>query len=171
MTTLTVRATVYTDPLYGPYTAFGSILTWQNYGPLTTTYTPEPSCTATDRLFIGPRVEEDGDHPSLWYSLDCEPTSTEYSDCIPTPTTTPMSMAEGQRIPIGTYYSPGIQCPSGWETIGQAARDGDKPPTTSGAMSFGATPTSFPYYGYEPAILARSLQPSETIVLCCPRYV
>lgn len=165
MTTLTVRGTVYTDSDYGPFTVPGAIYTFQNYGPLTTMYTPPPSCTATHRMIFGTMVQDD--HPRGWYSMDCA--STKYSDCIPTPTAKPMTPAEGHR-PIGSYYSPGIYCPSGWETVAQAARDGDKPPTTSGAMSLGASLT-FPYFPYMPALLARSLQPSETIALCCPRYV
>ncbi|KAK5807467.1 hypothetical protein VI817_001725 [Penicillium citrinum] len=172
MTTLTVRGTVFSDET-GPFTIPNYRYTFQNNGPLTTTYIPPPRCTDPSRLTLayraGFREEEEHLPPRGFYNVDCA--MTEYLDCMPTSTTTPMTMAEEQSVPIGVYYSPGIHCPSGWETIAQAARDGDNVPTTSGAMSLNAPESmSFPYHYYTAALMASSLKPSETIAVCCPRY-
>lgn len=145
----------------------GGFYTFQNYGPLTTTYTPAPSCTATDRIILGTLNEDN--FPYQMYKVNCA--TAEYSDCMPSPTPTPTTSPNyDDWIGFGTYYSPGLYCPSGWVTVAQAARDGDKPYTTSGAMSI-ATVERIPYFPYIPTMLASALQPSETVALCCPRYI
>ncbi|KAJ5190322.1 uncharacterized protein N7498_009307 [Penicillium cinerascens] len=145
--------------------AGGGSWTFYNYGPLTTTYTPAPSCSATDRIFLG-TIDSDG-LPYLTYNVQCE--TTWFSDCVPSATATPSVTSDGWRASVGNYYSPGLYCPSGWETVGQAARDGNKPYTTSGVMSFGASDRAlYLSYDYIPTLLAKNLQPSETVALCCP---
>jgi hypothetical protein len=147
--------------------------TFFNYGPLTTTFTPAPSCTGTAHTELG--TISDGFAHGM-YSVQCE--TTEWPECSPPATTTPPPAPTGDvtldddpwTSSVGNYYSPGLICPSGWETVGQAARDGDKPYTTSGAMSFGAS-TWVPSFPYMPTLLAKNLKPSETVALCCPRYV
>lgn len=52
-----------------------------------------------------------------------------------------------------------------------AGRDGDKPCTTSGVMSSYGTSHWIPDFNYEPSLLAKILKPSETVALCCPRFV
>lgn len=71
---------------------------------------------------------------------------------------------------MGNYHSPGLYCPSGWETVGVAGRDGDKAYTTSGAMIYG-TSHWIPDFDYMPTLLAKNLKPSETVALCCHRCV
>lgn len=146
----------------------GGSWTFHNYGPVTTTYTPAPSCSATDRIVLG-TIDSD-DFPRFMYNVQCEATS--YSDCVPSATATPSVTIDKDdwTASVGNYYSPGLYCPSGWSTVGQAGRDGNKPYTTSGVMSFGAS-DRVPYFDYMPTLLARNLQPSESVALCCPRYI
>jgi hypothetical protein len=64
------------------------------------------------------------------------------------------------------YYSPGLYCPSGWETIGMAARDG-KSLSTSGFLT--TSVKKIPSYEEPVTLLASLLEPSQTLALCCPR--
>ncbi|KAJ5103098.1 hypothetical protein N7532_003627 [Penicillium argentinense] len=142
----------------------GGLWTFQNNGPVTTTYTPDPSCTATSRLSLG-TIDSDN-FPHALYQVDCA--TTKFTDCVPSVTATPTGLFnEDDWVGVGSYYSPGLYCPSGWEAIAQAARDGDKAYTTSGAMSL-AESDRIPYFAYVPTLLASVLQPSETVALCCP---
>lgn len=146
--------------------------TFHNYGPLTTTFTPAPTCSGTSHINLG--TIDDG-FPYIVHSVQCE--TTTWPDCEPPSTITPMPTAapsdaddDPWTSSVGHYYSPGLYCPSGWETVGLAGRDGDKSYTTSGVMSYG-TSHWFPDFDYLPTLLAKSLRPSETVAMCCPRYV
>ncbi|KAJ5214952.1 hypothetical protein N7468_010631 [Penicillium chermesinum] len=150
---------------YGPYVLM-------NLGPVTTTFTPAPACNGPEgNLYLG-RVDT-GDYgsagPDLQYTVNCGPS---YPQCAPTNTLTPLSSQLSTMAPYGLYYSPGLHCPAGWETVAQAARDGEKPYTTSGIMSYGKEATENTELGahstYFPVILAAHLKPSETIAVCCP---
>lgn len=73
------------------------------------------------------------------------------------------------------YFSPGIYCPSGYATVGVASRDGDKPVNSTGIFSNpSATSTRFvgnhAVFNNPANLLMQILDPSETAVLCCPRY-
>ncbi|KAJ5669391.1 hypothetical protein N7462_010461 [Penicillium macrosclerotiorum] len=142
--------------------------TFANYGPVTTTYTPPASCSATDRIWLG--YVSDG-FPHLQDSVQCS-TYLDYDDnwdCVPTATATPTwSYQDDKWQGIGAYYSPGLYCPSGWETIGLAARDGNKPATSSGYVTSVASLEPIPYYEEPATLLAGILEPSETMALCCP---
>ncbi|KAJ5214939.1 hypothetical protein N7468_010618 [Penicillium chermesinum] len=137
--------------------------TFFNNGPVTTTFTPAPTCLGTAEILLGTIGSE---NPYIMYSVQCDTTS--FPNCVPTATATPSLAPEDDwSASVGSYYSPGLYCPSGWATVGQAGRDGDKPYTTSGAMSWGAKDRT-PYFDYMPTLLAKNLQPSETVALCCP---
>ncbi|KAF3392671.1 hypothetical protein F1880_008621 [Penicillium rolfsii] len=142
-------------------------LSWTllNYGPLTTTFTPAPSCSGTSHLRLG---TIDDNFPRLSYMVQCE--TTEWSDCAPPATITTASTSDGAEwsASAGHYYSPGLYCPSGWETVGLAGRDGDKPYTDSGVISAYGASQWVPSFPYELTQLAKGLQPSETVALCCP---
>lgn len=147
--------------------------TFHNYGPLTATFTPAPSCSDTSHINFG--TFDDDNFVALSYSVQCK--TTAWPDCAPPSTVTPSPTtfpSDGDEDPwiasVGNYYSPGLYCPSGWETVGVAGRDGDKAYTTSGAMSYG-TSHWIPDFDYMPTLLAKNLKPSETVALCCPRYV
>jgi hypothetical protein len=126
---------------------------FSNYGPLTTTFTQPPKCTSTIDL-IGSVDPTDG---SIYaqYNATCtyDSPGPYYEGCWPatTPTVTLTAPAftgiteedfEGyleSRIqcetPYGAYFSPGLYCPSGWETIGMAARDASSALTSSGGLT------------------------------------
>jgi hypothetical protein len=143
----------------------GGWWTFSNYGPITTTFTPAPSCTATDRISLAVIYD---DMTRAEFQVGC-PTSTSDWDCMPPGTTTSATWYDEEKW-VGTagYYSPGLYCPSGWETIGMAAR-GEKSLSTSGFLT--TSDMKVPYYEEPATLLASLLEPSQTMALCCPRYV
>ncbi|KAJ5456759.1 hypothetical protein N7530_012033 [Penicillium desertorum] len=109
----------------------GGYWTFENYGPITTTFTPAPSCTATDRLSL---AHISNDMTRIQFQVGC-PTSTSDWDCMPPGTTTSATWYDEKKwVASVGYYSPALYCPSGWETIGMAARD-DKSLSTSGFLT------------------------------------
>lgn len=173
--------------------------TFTNLGPVTTTFTPAPSCTASDRVLLG-YLNPTGNNLYLAYAT--EPTSTpDFKGCTPTPSPTTtdsvessvhitsdeqMSAFMAHRIDwrgFGAYYSPGLHCPSGWETMGTAARDASSSLSSSGVFvptkaststqSYSTDDMYYYMFNYEdPAsVLKDLLEPKETMVACCPRYV
>lgn len=143
----------------------GGYWTFSNYGPITTTFTPAPSCTATDRLTLA-FIMDDMTQPQ--FQVGC-PTSTSDWDCVPPGTTTSAVWYDEKKwVALAGYYSPGLYCPSSWETIGMAAR-GEASLTTSGFLT--TSEDKIPYYEEPVTLLASLLEPSQTLALCCPRYV
>lgn len=169
---------------------FGAPLT--NIGPLTTTYTAPASCATGYRQW-DVRLK-DTVHTTLHYGFigaaGTACTVESLSDCVPSGA----KFDELQRAATTTYnngylayFSPGLHCPSGWETAGVAVGSG-RP--TSGA-DLHATPTNasgiftkdpWPYKPSRsnltmPANLPgvkyymSMIKDSETIILCCPRYI
>ncbi|KAJ6112093.1 hypothetical protein N7523_008154 [Penicillium sp. IBT 18751x] len=146
----------------------GGWYTFENLGPATATFTPAPSCSATDRLQIGVIRSN---YPEIGWNVQC--TSTGYDGCLP-PTTTataPATTSTGyeEYWGVGAYYSPGLNCPVGWATVGLAARDANQTLSYSGIMA-PTTTTTARYHSREndATILANVLEASETMALCCP---
>lgn len=141
---------------------YGGWYSFSNYGPVTTTFTPAPSCTATDRLELGLVV---GDYTQVQYSVSCSTTGDW--DCVP-PGTTTSAASYDESLWVGTagYYSPGLHCPSGWATVGMAARH-DSSLSTSGFLT--TSTKKIPYFEEPASLLASILEPSQTMALCCPR--
>ncbi|KAJ5668424.1 uncharacterized protein N7477_006994 [Penicillium maclennaniae] len=146
----------------------GGWYTFENLGPATATFTPAPSCSATDRLQIGVIRSS---YPEIGWNVQC--TSTGYEGCLP-PTTTataPATTSTGyeEYWGVGAYYSPGLNCPVGWATVGLAARDANQTLSYSGIMAPTTTSTAR-YHSREndATILANVLEASETMALCCP---
>ncbi|KAJ5173388.1 hypothetical protein N7492_005981 [Penicillium capsulatum] len=143
--------------------------TFANYGPVTTTYTPPASCTATDRYRLG-YVHRNANFYGF-AQVGCP--STGAWDCVPSGTAsatiTALENDAGERfVGAGGYYSPGLYCPSGWATAGVVARDDSSSLSSSGVLS---APTQLAYLHLDntPAMLLASLlKPSETIAVCCP---
>ncbi|KAJ5387203.1 hypothetical protein N7509_009744 [Penicillium cosmopolitanum] len=153
--------------------------TYTNLGPITTTFTPAPSCTTSGRVAVG-YMNTDGGNLYLEYYTEpikglsfsgCTPTSTP--SITATPTSTGYLTSEEQvsaflaeRISwraYGQYYSPAMYCPSGWETIGMVGLD----------ASSSLTSTDDVYYymfNYEDkaSVLKDILKPKETMAACCP---
>ncbi len=170
--------------------------TFSNLGPITTTFTPAPRCTAPDRIAVG-YVNPTGGNLVPKFAAQCTSEFNYYSNCMPTTTpasTTTSPAVTGMTVDeveeylstlidwtgYGVYYSPGLDCPSGWETIGMAARDASSTLTSSGILSPATTTTvtryttgNMYYYGYEdPASVMKDiLEPQQTMALCCPKCV
>ncbi|KAL4923162.1 uncharacterized protein BDV17DRAFT_277894 [Aspergillus undulatus] len=136
----------------------GGWYTFTNLGPLTSTYTPAPSCTASDHIGIGALY---GNSLSIEYAAQCTDSAKYLSECMPettkavtTTTAEPdyMSMSDEEYeeyiathiywIDYGSYYSPGVHCPAGWKTIGMVGRGDGDAYTVSGALGPTRAPTT-----------------------------
>ncbi|KAJ5971921.1 uncharacterized protein N7479_001839 [Penicillium vulpinum] len=144
--------------------------TFNNWGPVTTTFTAPASCaTAGDIL-----IQVNTSFPVADYWAQCSTDSGH--GCIPTGTVSPPITLDSNPSAIYDYpyYSPGLYCPSGWATVGVAARDGDRSPSLSGILSVSSTTKDSRLYDdyatwKSPAtMLPELLDPSETLVMCCP---
>jgi hypothetical protein len=148
-----------------------------NFGPLTTTYTAPASCaTVASNVAFGFK-----DAPSIIpFSADC--TFTSYGSCLPSGSGLDSqilsSQTEVQLFRYIDYFSPGISCPNGWATVGVAAKATDGSVSSTGAFSVElgfstAKPTGVLNVLVNPPInvLMAAMDPGETAVLCCPRFV
>ncbi|KAL4861714.1 hypothetical protein BDV12DRAFT_207801 [Aspergillus spectabilis] len=169
--------------------------TFSNLGPLTTTYTPSPQCSASDKMYIGNINTIGGGNVYLQWAVQCTTELDYYSECMPTTTekstTTPpeftgtsyeeFSAWEESQITwdgYGHYYSPGLECPSGWETVGMIGRNAGDSVTSSGILSPATTTTvtryttgsDMYYYKYEDkaSVMKSFLEPEHTMAVCCP---
>lgn len=150
-----------------------SQITFINEGPLTTTFTPPPSCaTATPHVVLGIASA-----PSIiqWDATCSQGAIWKGDTCYPQGTGIPQIAADN---PLGAlqvlYFSPGLHCPSGWTSAGIAARSADGPVSSSGAFSpVYSLPTSGPrpIFPFWPEAMIQILEPNETAVACCPRSV
>jgi hypothetical protein len=150
--------------------AFGYQIT--NYGPLTTAFVAAPSCaTESNFLQLAPSGSPDG----FAYSNGCDFTKNTFGQCYPSGAT-----LDSHRARLTTavgfteigYYSPGIMCPAGWNTVGVAVKAQDGVLSTSGVFSPAhPVPTSIdgPFFNPPLNIFMGAIDPGETAVLCCPR--
>lgn len=145
--------------------------TFTNWGPVTTTFTAPASCaTNTNNMMIALNTTV----PIWEYAAQCS--TFGYYDCIPTGTATP-TLTYGDNPNVyyqAAYNSPGLYCPSDWATVGVAARHGDNPVSSSGILSLSTTTSvnpNFPQWEGPATLLMDLLDPGETAVMCCPRYV
>ncbi|RDW61832.1 uncharacterized protein DSM5745_10504 [Aspergillus mulundensis] len=186
----------------------GNWYSFTNVGPLTTTFTPAPTCSSSNQMLLGyvttsANVEfvagaellVQCTSPHAW-GAECTPSGT------PLPTTAPpddfdlsyeeyMESQDSQTLygAPSTYFSPGLYCPKGWETIGVAARDARSVLTSSGFLvpstitaavttstsTSTSTETDENYDGHvweeymNPVMaLKEALQPKQTLAVCCP---
>ncbi|KAL4882160.1 hypothetical protein BJY04DRAFT_49580 [Aspergillus karnatakaensis] len=168
--------------------------TFSNRGPLTTTYTPSPQCSGSDNIYLG-YINPSYGNAVAEFAVQCTTKLTYYSECMPTTTeksttarptftgTTEEEYYEWEDSQIsytgfGSYYSPGLECPSGWETVGLIGRDAGPSITSSGALSPATTTTvtryttgsDIYYYKYEDeaSVMKSFLEPQQTMAICCP---
>jgi len=143
--------------------------TFNNLGPLTTTFTVPASCaTLTNNVYITTNKGRD------LLGLDCNTKTSTLGDCYPSGSSVDAILASfagnperGEQL---HYFSPGIQCPSAWTTAGVAAKD------ASGSLSASGVFTSASAVLYNsvfvdlvlPNILAANLAAGETAAVCCP---
>ena len=142
--------------------------TFTNWGPLTTTFTAPTNCaTETGNYMIGLNTTA----PVWEYAIQCS--TSGYSDCVPSGTVSHSATSNDnpKTIDSRAYLSPGLYCPSGWATKGIAVRDADKSLSSSGVLSSSTTvsmPTFLPQWQNPATLLMDLLNPSETLVMCCP---
>ncbi|KAI1119232.1 hypothetical protein F5Y14DRAFT_126886 [Nemania sp. NC0429] len=138
--------------------------TTSNYGPLTATFTPAPSCAnATNAVIFGyldnyyatSRGFDQSAYPTCSiqpYDGVCFPSADRWnadnSDLFKTTT------------PVLHFYSPGIYCPESWTDVGRIVShtpNADNSPNVTGS---GAIASNMDYQSIVP--------PSNTLVMCCP---
>ncbi|CAG1998620.1 unnamed protein product [Fusarium graminearum] len=148
---------------------FGIAIT--NFGPLTTTYTPPPSCTTatTDHLIYAIENVTGPYHgaPSCEHNLvqDCIPDGSSY-DTLADKIVNPWAYG------FFNYHSPGIYCPKGWTTaavLGHGDKTGSE--LRSGAFTNTQAPSSTftgPSIIQPDKVWLSVLEPSETLAFCCP---
>ncbi|CAJ0544213.1 Ff.00g035040.m01.CDS01 [Fusarium sp. VM40] len=137
-----------------------------NYGPLTTTYTAPASCAT--KINYPLIVNATSPYPIVALPV-C--TAEPYGDCLPSYKELESSDLQTSTFFQGTlaYYSPGIACPAGWETVGLLAHDEGSKFSASGVL---ATP-AMTYSGMPRAVEVTEfwkniLDTSETLAYCCP---
>lgn len=120
-------------------------------GPLTTTFTPPPDCTGTNI-----------DGPPYYVFTNLGPVSCEppdnFNSCRPGTTRSRLETEDGYTYQPLPTYSPGLICPAHW---------------TTATTITGTTRDPEAYSSREEDIFRNvfSLKETDTLVLCCPRYV
>lgn len=151
---------------------------FHNLGPLTTVFTtPAAECTAYPIATSGLAFVN---QPRLLYlpvdncevipfKAECELGGEALEKLIEEPLKNPEWNVVG-------YHSPGLHCPSGWETVGVIAMNNGTPSAT-GLFSptvFEAVPEetlTFPPIDFVANMFTSVIGPTETGVACCPRFV
>ncbi|CEL09621.1 hypothetical protein ASPCAL12754 [Aspergillus calidoustus] len=154
-----------------------------NWGDAPATYTLASDCTASTDLHI---VHTNGPSVPIWPET-CT-TTAAVETCWPTPTDSDLASAATNRY-SGAYWS-GVNCPSGWSSIGEAAHPTNGPVTSSGVFTIQARldgddddydwddidfdrdddndDDDFIVFGFQDA-LGALLEFGETAIACCPR--
>lgn len=155
----------------------GHEATITNFGPLTTIYSAPTSCaTETDHLYLGV-TQEPG---ILWAYPTCTGVQT-FGGCIPFGDAFDKLMTDvyAKIFDHGFYhyYSPGLHCPQGWTTAAALVNEGGSFTGISGYL----TQSYSRWLGHwEPGraqpsdpdeVWKQVLLPSETLKICCPRYL
>ncbi|KAK6077034.1 hypothetical protein SCUP515_05217 [Seiridium cupressi] len=158
---------------------------FHNYGPLTTTYTAPASCfTEPTNIELGRSIKGSDNSSTLaiFGGTCAAPSSTGVSigDCLPSGSEYDKAYAalDTNNPAAGftiDYYSPGLFCPSGYETVGVASKTGGGSITSSGSafvLPSAVTIRASGAYnlGRNPApnVLLQGLNDGETAVICCP---
>lgn len=153
-----------------PTEYFGYSVT--NIGPLTTRFTPAPSCaTTTPNVYIETEL---GDARGLYGFPSCS--FPKYEGCLPNGKEFDELNRQLSATPHNgnlVYHSPGLRCPSGWKRVGTVHGGTKQPTKPEGAFTEITSASSSPNGVPEPIprleAYANVLGPSETLVWCCPR--
>lgn len=145
---------------------------------MTTTFSVAPSCATPAQPFvlIGDDTFSRGGSPDCWdegqerYTEGCWPSAREANSLE-------KAVTEGKSLTqrpddLLAYFSPGPECPGGWTTAGTIAK-----PTASEPLDASGVYTGHNYsmanereqYLRPDQVLALSLEPGETLAMCCPR--
>jgi hypothetical protein len=139
--------------------------TLANWGSAPATYTVAPSCTQ-------PVWFAETETPEIVLWVESCPTQPA-GDCLVHPTSTALVEDYLSNRYVGTYYSPGTACPTGWGQVGAATHASDGQTTYAGIFTINPVPTLWMadyavYFGAHDALVA-ALDPGETAMACCPR--
>ncbi|KAF5235277.1 hypothetical protein FAUST_7171 [Fusarium austroamericanum] len=147
-------------------TEFFGITAW-NLGPLTTTYTAPSSCATSIKhpVFV---------NAASPYSALAFPSCTwmPYGECLPNHKEWESGDQQTSSFfqQTSVYFSPGIACPAGWETVGLLAHLESGKFSASGVLTTPApTYDGFPQGVYPTDFWKNMLDESETVAYCCPR--
>lgn len=152
-------------------------------GPVTTTFTPAPSCSGPYAIEIGLYDEAfaengtDATSTFQFYGTPCANTLKSRASCIPSGSLVDSQLnayisthsgAPNTQFKLN-YYSPGFICPFGYSTVGIATK------STAGAISSSGpafVPSDVEVSGEDsmPNVLLQNLLEGESAVLCCPRF-
>ncbi|KAK8128863.1 hypothetical protein PG984_009971 [Apiospora sp. TS-2023a] len=170
-----------------PSTTSLSLYSFHNAGLLTTTYTAPASCATAEpsNLMLGPI-----DEPDTFYYGGC---SFELGNCYPSGADIDAleSKSDGKSNNRFDYFSPGLNCPHDWTTVGVATKIAEGMITSSGpAFTYAGSTTvgipdrtggtvmrtsmatlsddmeRFVYAGHH--ALLGAMDRGETAILCCP---
>ncbi|KAI1113544.1 hypothetical protein F5Y14DRAFT_417555 [Nemania sp. NC0429] len=139
--------------------------TTANYGPLTTTFTPAPSCVnATNAVKFG---WIDGAAPSFF--LRGYPTCSigPYADaCFPSASRWNSDNSDVYKTVTPTihFYSPGVYCPESWTTVGEIVRLEPNSTNATDSLRVTGSGSITTITEYQHLLTA----PSNTLVVCCP---
>lgn len=145
-----------------------------NLGPLTTTFTAPSSCaTQTDHQLFANATS-----PHFPYLPAESCTMKPYGDCYPSGEEWDSEAKQTTKFVQGIYqyFSPGIACPKGWETVGLLKHGSSTGQFgISGVLTVSADPA---IYGIDDEVSSEVLRPtdfwknvldrSETMAVCCP---
>ncbi|KAL3477745.1 hypothetical protein BJX99DRAFT_225655, partial [Aspergillus californicus] len=143
-------------------TALGYTLT--NWGSVFTTYTPPASCTLPRYMFASSQNPD----RAIWADRCSD------DDCWDFPGSEEQKEAMSTHRLLYPYYSPGVECPTGWKSIGALARASDGPIASSGVFTVGFEESSdkvgdgIPYTPSLYDAYGAILDIGEELVACCP---
>ncbi|KAK1749773.1 hypothetical protein QBC47DRAFT_129662 [Echria macrotheca] len=134
-----------------------------NWGPLTTTFSASPSCATAGISFIAPKS-----NLGQGMSADCA-VATVGAACYPSGSQLDAAESKAFTQPgllQAGYFSPGLACPSGWQTVGIAAK-GSSGVSASGIFVASAHPDSL-LFNPVVNVFTAALDAGETAAACCP---
>jgi hypothetical protein len=120
-------------------------------GPLTTTFTPLPECSVPTRIGSHLTAQTYADLCAVWWP-DCRAPDAAEIECLPS------STGAWNTAQKGAFYSPGLHCPHGWQTVYSVTGAQAKATDTAGVTGNDIGP-----------IERNTMLAGETAALCCPR--
>ncbi|KAK0727712.1 hypothetical protein B0T26DRAFT_748021 [Lasiosphaeria miniovina] len=153
--------------------------TLTNWGPLTTAFSADAACATLGISMMGFRTAL-----GFGYSAECA-VPTVGAACYPSGSQLDAAASAAYNTfgvhPKAAYFSPGLVCPSGWKTVGVAARAADGSISASGifvaptlttapSSDQAATDSTLGTLFYNPVVNAftAALDLGETAAACCP---
>ncbi|KAI0024588.1 hypothetical protein F4780DRAFT_724262 [Xylariomycetidae sp. FL0641] len=149
-----------------------SSYSFDNLGPLTTTWTAPESCATTvpqiqlafTEIVTYPYIYSDCNTPSQG---DCVPSGTVI-DAHYKSAAMSLSTSAGLGLDYMPYFSPGLACPGGWTTAGVAVKDATGSLSSTGVFAPSELSSQAPGMNFGWNILMETLDNGETAAVCCP---